>query len=631
MKKLYLCRNIILGMKQLRDFVDLLDRENQLIRVKEFVSRDLEMAEINDRMVKNGGKALLFENNETKFPVLLNMYGSQERIAMALRVDKLEDFTHRIDSLFKDAMSPKRTLLDKLKLLPLLKDASTWMPRNRSFKGRCQDVVIQGENINLYDLPIIKSAPCDAAPFVTLPMVNTLDPESGARNVGMYRMQVLSKNSTALHWHKHKSGEKHYQKYKAQGERMPVAVCLGGDPAYTYSATAPLPDGIDEYILSGFIRNQSVNLVKCISNDLRVPEDCDFVIEGYVDTMQEKIIEGPFGDHTGFYSLEDYYPVFHITAITHRSDAIYPATVVGIPPQEDAYIGMATERIFLSPIKAILQPEIKDMFLPFEGVAHNLAIFDIEKSFQGQGLKSASAMWGAGQMMFNKFIITLSGQEQRITQANSLKHQLRDMNISEAVMTTKGPLDVLDHNAPVCGFGGKMCIDLTERCDGEMPLVERKVVVPSEIKHTQGVTHFNVNYARDGWSVLAITIDRTLSDYASIADNFLRENKIEGINIVVVFDEEHNLESTSTLMWIAGNNIDPVRDCVNLNQRLLVFDSRSKFQNANFKREWPNVVTQSMEVIERVDKMWPKLGAGEFIESPSLQYMELKFNDNASV
>lgn len=236
-------------------------------------------------------------------------------------------------------------------MLPLLERMSRWLPRNRRGRGACQQVVRTGDEVRLSELPVLKCWPFDGGRFVTFPLVHTVDPESGVRNVGMYRMQVFSERSTGMHWHVHKTGEKHYRAYRRLGRRMPVAVCLGGDPAYAYAATAPMPDDLDEYLLAGFLRGRPVELVRCLTCDLRVPADCDFVIEGYVDPSEEKAVEGPFGDHTGFYSLEDLYPVFHVTAITRRRDAVYPATIVGVPPQEDAYIAKATERIFLAPIR----------------------------------------------------------------------------------------------------------------------------------------------------------------------------------------------------------------------------------------------------------------------------------------
>src|SRR6185312_8774420 len=317
----------------------------------------------------------------------------------------------------------------------------------------------------------------DGGPFITLPIIHTKDPTTGIRNVGMYRMQVFGPALTGMHWHKHKVSARHFAEYKKTGKRMPVAVALGGDPVYAYSATAPLPENVDEYMLAGFLRKRKVELVKCISQpDIEVPVDADFIIEGYVDPEDELIWEGPFGDHTGYYSLPDWYPKFHITAITHKKNPIYPATIVGIPPQEDAWLGKATERIFLAPIKMTLVPEILDMEMPVEGVFHHLVIAETQKDYAGQAQKVMNAMWGAGQMMFNKILVVASpnpfrgGELETLNLSNYLnvaKEVFANLNPSTDIYFSQGPMDVLDHSCSKMGFGGKMCIDGTFKFDEE--------------------------------------------------------------------------------------------------------------------------------------------------------------------
>jgi len=389
----------------LREFIELLESKGELIRITIPVSPELEVTEIVDRLSKSegGGKALLFENNGTDFPILINAFGSEKRIALALGCDNLENIGTEIEMLFKKLAMPRAGFLDKLKFLPLLSQMASWMPKRISGRGKCQENVMKSPD--LLKLPILKCWPADGGRFITLPCVVTRDPETGLRNVGMYRMQVFGPDLTGMHWHKHKTGARHFAGYKEKGTRMPVSVVIGGDPAYTYAATAPLPDNIDEYLLAGFLRKKKVELVKCLTNDLEVPNDADFIIEGFIDPQEEFIWEGPFGDHTGFYSLADWYPKFHVTCITYRKDAVYQATIVGIPPQEDAWIGRATERIFLAPMKMTLIPELNDMELPAAGVAHNITLAKIEKTYAGQGPKVMNAMWGAGQMMFNKILI----------------------------------------------------------------------------------------------------------------------------------------------------------------------------------------------------------------------------------
>ncbi|RYE21205.1 MAG: UbiD family decarboxylase, partial [Sphingobacteriaceae bacterium] len=331
-----------MAYKNLQHFIDTLEKAGELVRIKEKIDPKLEITEITDRISKQYGPALLFENTGYDFPVLINSMGNYKRMCMALGVESMDDISKEIEGLFKTLTGPKDSILDKLKMLPKLGQISSWMPKTVSGKGACQEVVMTDPDIT--KLPVLTCWPEDGGPFVTLPVIHTKDPLTGIRNVGMYRMQVFEPKLTGMHWHKHKVSARHFQEYKKLGQKMPVAVALGGDPVYTYAATAPLPDGIDEYMLAGFLRKKKVELVQCLTQDVQVPADADFIIEGYVDPEEDYIWEGPFGDHTGYYSLADWYPKFHITAITHRKNAVFPATIVGIPPQEDAWIGKATER-----------------------------------------------------------------------------------------------------------------------------------------------------------------------------------------------------------------------------------------------------------------------------------------------
>ena len=467
-----------MAYKNLQEFINILEKENELIRIKEYVDPRLEMAEITDRISKNnnGGKALLFENTGYDFPVLMNAYGSEKRMCLALGVSDLNDTAKEIEALFQLLSSPKENILEKLKLLPKLGQFASWMPKIISGRGECQQIIMQEPDIT--KLPVITCWPKDGGPFVTLPIIHTKDPNNNSRNVGMYRMQIFGPKLTGMHWHKHKVSAKHFNEYRKLNKRMPIAVALGGDPVYAYAATAPLPENVDEYMLAGFLRKKKVELVKCISQpEVEVPADADFIIEGYVDPGDELIWEGPFGDHTGYYSLPDWYPKFHITAITHKKNPVYPATIVGIPPQEDAWLGKATERIFLAPIKMTLVPEILDMEMPVEGVFHNLVIAKIEKDYAGQGQKVMNAMWGAGQMMFNKILVVtaspnpsegggpgtfLLGDYERVA-----KDVFKNLNPSTDIYFSQGPMDVLDHSCSKLGFGGKMCIDGTRKFDEE--------------------------------------------------------------------------------------------------------------------------------------------------------------------
>lgn len=613
--------------KNLNSYIKFLESKGELKRVKEFVSTDLEIAEITDRESKSegGGKALLFENNETQFPVLTNMMGSIKRMEYALGVDSLEEPANRIYELFSSVTKEKNNFSDKLKMLPILASASRWLPKRSAKRGDCQEVVYEGDDVDLSMLPILKCAPLDGGRFVTLPLVGTRSAETDQPNLGMYRMQVFSKNTTGMHWHRHKTGERHYEEHKKQGKRMDVVVCLGGDPVYTYSAVAPLPEGIDEYLLAGFLRQKPVELVKALHSDIYVPSDCDFVIEGYVDTSADKVIEGPFGDHTGFYSLEDYYPTFHVTCITHRKDAVYPATLVGVPPMEDAYIAVATERLFLAPIRLVAQPDIVDMFMPFEGVAHNIVLMDIEKRYPYQGFKVAQSMWGAGQMMFNKFAVITSGLQGRMTDVSQIKSVIANIDVDRDLLVSRGPLDVLDHTSNVCGFGGKLCIDATVKLEEE--LVEFKGYGTVEYQKSESTAEL---LALGEWSTAFVKIARD-KDYRQVAEEFVELNSSTNLKFVLLVDEFVDFGNLSVCVWYATSNVEPLRDLY-IYKGVAVFDCRAKFGGLNgFKRRWPNVVTMDDKTIETVDKKWSSFGLGEFKSSPSLEFKAMVLSDSVDV
>src|SRR3984893_2344416 len=469
-----------MAFNHLDEFISALESAGELVRIKTYVDPKLEIAEITDRISKTSSRnrALLFENTGYDFPVLMNAYGSEKRMCLALGVSRLDDISKEIESLFKMLAGPKESILEKLRVLPKLTQFAAWMPKVVRGKGECQELRLEPPDLN--KLPIITCWPKDGGPFITLPVIHTKDPETGIRNVGMYRMQLMGERLTGMHWHKPKVSARHFEAYKKLKKRMPVAVAMGGDPVYAYAATAPLPDNVDEYMLAGFLRKKKVELVRCLTQPgIEVPADADIIIEGYVDPDDELIWEGPFGDHTGYYSLPDRYPRFHITCITHKKDAVYPATIVGIPPQEDAWLGKATERIFLAPIKMTMVPEIVDIEMPVEGVFHNLVITQIKKEYAGQGQKVMNAMWGAGQMMFNK-ILVLVDEHVRIQDYLQLaKYVFENLDPSSDIYFSQGPMDVLDHSCSKLGFGGKMCIDGTkkweeEKQDGENQVSLRK-------------------------------------------------------------------------------------------------------------------------------------------------------------
>ncbi len=448
-----------MAYKDLQEFIKRLEKLGELKRIKEPVSPELEITEITDRVCKMHGPALLFENIPGyKMPVLMNAFGSFKRMSLALEVPNLDSLGQEIID-FIEAEAPD-TLIKKLKMVPKLKRMANAMPKMTN-KAPCQDIVLKGEEVDLGILPVLKCWPEDGGPFITLPVVFTRHPETGIRNVGMYRMQVYDKNTTGMHWHTHKGGAHHYRVAERLGRDLPVAVAIGPDPAMTYAATAPLPDDIDEVLFAGFLRESPVELVKCVTVDLEVPATSQIVLEGFVKPGERRI-EGPFGDHTGYYSLADEYPVFHVTCMTMRHDAIYPATIVGQPPQEDCYMAKATERLFLPMIKKTL-PEIIDMNLPMEGVFHNLAFISIDKRYPGHARKVMNALWGLGQMMFCK-IICIFDKEVDVQDLGQVLWRLgNNIDPKRDIVFTDGPVDALDHASPLPHYGSKMGIDCTRK------------------------------------------------------------------------------------------------------------------------------------------------------------------------
>jgi len=518
-----------MAYRDLKDFITLLEKRGLLHRIKAEVDPLLEISEITDRMSKspNGGKALLFENVKgSSFPVASNLFGSFERMCLALEVSKFDDAAKRIEDLLNQA--PPKTFFEKIAMLPKLIELSRYLPKYVK-SAPCQEV-IEKDNPDLSKFPIIKCWPgdgqitsaisyqlsakgdcpefTDTTPFnspltkgdlggcrigtvpavenegrfITLPMVFTKDPETGRPNCGMYRIHIYDKKTTGMHWHIHKDGARHYDKYKKLNMRMPAAIAVGGDPAIIYSASAPLPEAIDEMLFAGFLRKAPVEMVKCVTNDIQVPANSELVIEGYLEPGETRI-EGPFGDHTGFYSPAEPYPVFHVTCITHRKDMIYPATLVGKPPMEDCYMGKATERIFL-PLLRLDFPEIKDINLPMEGVFHNFALISIKKSYPGHAKKIIHGLWGKGQMTFAKLLIVVDDDVDVQNLSYTAWKVLNNVDWRRDVVISEGPLDALDHAANWPRYGAKMGIDATRKTreEGMMRDWPEEIYMTEEIK-----------------------------------------------------------------------------------------------------------------------------------------------------
>lgn len=447
--------------RDIQEFVKDLESQGELVRIKEPISPILEITEITDRVCKmpGGGKALLFENPKGyNIPVLTNLYGSESRIKKALGYENLEDIGWKLYRILRPEV-PK-TFLEKLKKLPELKKLNDAIPKLVK-KAKVHEEIIEG-NINLDDLPILKCWPKDGGRFITFGQVITKDPESGIRNVGLYRLQVLDKDKLAMHWQIHKDGNHHYWKAKRLGKKLEVAIAIGGEPPLPYVASAPLPPEVDEYLFAGIIMERPVELVKGITVDLEYPANAEIVIEGYVDPEEPLVDEGPFGDHTGFYTPVDKYPMMHVTAIVMRKDPVYLTTIVGRPPQEDKYLGWATERIFLPLIKFNL-PEIVDYHLPAEGCFHNFCFVSIKKRYPGHAFKVAYALLGLGLMSLEKHIVVFDEWVNVQDLGEVLWAWGNNVDPQRDVLILKGPIDVLDHATNEVGFGGKMIIDATTK------------------------------------------------------------------------------------------------------------------------------------------------------------------------
>ena len=494
------------------EFVHQLDRAGELIRIPQPLATELEITELADRQMKSpgGGKALLIEKptingQVSPFPLAINTMGSWRRMAMSLGATSVDEVAAELGSLikakpptsFKEALKLLGTALELRHAKPrLVKDgpckevahhfdsaatrAEPWpaaplitdplitdsLITGLSALNSNQSSVLSHQCATLANLPIQKCWPLDGGRFITLPCVLTKDPDTGERNVGVYRIQIYDDRTTGMHWQLQKVGARHGRRYYETGARMPVAIFLGGDPVFTFAATAPLPDGLDEFLLAGYLRKKSVELVRCESIELEVPANADFVIEGYVDPREPLREEGPFGDHTGYYTLPEPYPVFHVTAITHRKEAVYPATIVGMPPMEDFYIGSASVKLFL-PIFKMNFPEIMDMALPAEGVFHNLVFVSIRKSYPMQAYKIMHGLWGMGQMMFSKYIVVVDDDVDVHNTSEVLFRLCANTDPQRDSIFTKGPADVLDHATSEIAIGTKLGIDATRKLPGE--------------------------------------------------------------------------------------------------------------------------------------------------------------------
>ena len=596
----------------LREFVDRLENENELIRINDQVSPTLEITEITDRVSKQpgGGKALLFENVEdSNIPVLINAFGSLKRINIALGIHDIEKIPRDIDKYLK--IKPPSSLLEKVKLLPMLLEAAAFPPKIvSSQKASCQEFVLVGDDVDLGIIPILQCWPDDAGSFITFPIVVNKTIDQKLRNVGLYRMQVYDKKTTGMHWHIHKDGAHFFHEYKKQGKVMECAVAIGADPAVCYAASAPLPYGIDEFLFAGFIRKSPVPLVKCKTVDLEIPATAEIVLEGFIDPSEMRL-EGPFGDHTGYYSQDGDYPVFNITAITHRKNPIYHTTIVGKPPQEDFYLGKATERIFL-PLMRTQLPEIVDMNMPAAGVFHNLVIISIDKRFPMQARRLMSALWGMGQMSFVKTIIVFDKSVDIQNTQKIIKILLNKIDFTCDLFFSEGILDVLNHASDKALYGSKLGIDLTNRIKGEdksktKPTVDHNGTspLPKDIleKFTE-LTSCKILDQKGLHQVAFATLEKKSPQQGSkVIEKFMNDKEFSSVTVLIVLEGHENINDTSTMLWKILNNIDPKRDMYFFGNRVGI-DVTCKAGEDGYTQHWPNEIEMSEKVKNIVDQKW---------------------------
>ena len=582
--------------KNIGEFIGALEASGELVRIKEAVSPVIEISKYADAESKkpNGGKALLFENvvdnGRKTFPVAVNLFGSDRRMSMALGVESLAKSGAEIAALTE--ANPPKTFGDFLDLAKKILPLARIMPKTVRGKAPCQEVVKTGKDIDLSEIPVLKCWPHDGGRFVTLPLVFTKSPDGKKRNLGMYRLQIFDEKTTGMHWHIHKDGSHFFREYAKQKRRMPVAVAIGADPATIYAATAPMPRGIDELLLAGFFRKKGVPMAKCITVDMEVPADAEFVLEGYVD-CDERRLEGPFGDHTGYYSLADMYPVFHLTAITRKEKPIYCATLVGPPPMEDCYMAKATERIFLPMLRTVI-PEIRDYFLPWEGVFHNISVVALDKEFPSHAKKLAAGVWGQGQMSFCKAVVAVDGGDDPSDLSKVWRKFLDSFEPERDVFLSEGVLDALDHSAPRPLQGSKIAIDLTGEMDGETKRNVRKLSAPTESDIAEienflksEVPQFSRMSARSGFC--AIAVDKGNSRGRGILEKIGSFGKFaEFFRAAALFDSDVDIENNSKILWKIFNNTDPSRDIMIVDNSLCLVDACRKNAADGYPREWPD-------------------------------------------
>ncbi len=624
--------------QDLRDYLQDLKKSGELKEISTPVSTELEITEIADRSFKNTetSPTLLFTNPDGNgFPLVINLFGTEERTARALGVKSLDEIGDRIREFTR--LDPPKTLNQKIKKVLQFAKIRKYAPKLVK-KAPVQEVVLTGSKADLTRLPVLKCWPDDGGRFITLTAVVSRDPDTGMRNIGMYRVQVFDGQTAGLHWQRHKGGAAHHEKFKKSGGKMEVAIVLGGDPATLYSASAPLPPNVDEWFFSGFLRGKAVDLVKCKTVDLEVPAHAEIVIEGFVDLNEPLRVEGPFGDHTGFYSLADLYPALHVTAITMRKDAIYPTTIVGIPPVEDVWLGKITERAFL-PLMQVVLPEVTDYALPPEGVFHNLVFLSAKKMYPGHAWKILHGSVGLGLMMLSKVVIVLDEKAPVGNSGACWREVMKQADFGLDLAETRGPVDALDHASQFFTWAGKLLIDATTKWPGEgRNLPQNPGVSPEKVAESleraknrfwslPGVTGVSVPYFETGddgvYSPVFISVNTASHDEKQRLSEEILNSDLDGWNKwVILLDDGENLNSPFHCWWIALNHLDPVRDIrirkipfsppgvygYSWKESRMLWDSTTKTADGGFTRDWPWKVVNDPAVIKKIDGIWPELG-----------------------
>lgn len=606
-------------IRDLQEFISELDQAGELARIQTEVDPDLEISEIYFRHARSpgGGKALLFENVKgSNMPVLINALGSFERVRIAFGGKTPDEKAAEMAGLLrllemKAPSGPGEIVNVGRELVRALR----FPPRKKRFgRARCQEVVWTGENVRLDKIPVLRSWPGDPAPFITFGMTVTRS-LTGAKNLGLYRMQVLDHRTTAMHWQIHKDGSHFWGDYRRAGRRMPVSVVIGADPTVMYSSLAPMPPGINEFLLAGFLRGRGVPMTRCITNDLEVPADAEIVLEGFVDP-EDLVDEGPFGDHTGYYTPVEKFPRFHITAITMRKNPVYSATVVGRSPQEDCYLAHATERLFL-PLLRMVAPEVVDQMLPWDGCFHNGAVMSVHKHFPFQARRLMSHLWGFSQMSFCKSFVMVDGNVPLREGPELLDHILNRVRIPEDILVGEGILDQLDHSGLHPLYGGKIGIDATSPIPGEdVRLEAAKKKIPPLRPSSAAAALKKKRIRIRAWAgagegtlhpvlIAAVEKKKGQGGFAAKAASA----RMDGTGIVILLDSDADVNDASYVLWKLYGAVDPLRDIrfSGKDRRIVIFDATSKNRADGYDRDWPEENRMSEEVIRIVDRKWKEM------------------------